>query len=941
MRKAFTVLICVVLSVCCKGQFVDIPDVGFRYYLHIKYPTCFNNVMQLDTTCTSIVYEDSLDVNYYFRIYNLDGIQYFKNLKKLKLEKLKISELGTLPSQLIHLNISYCDSIPLINNLSSTIEDLQIFQCSLLTRINLPPGLKNCTVNDCYLLTSIASLPSYLKYFNCSNNRLAELPALFNSLETLICYNNNLTYLPNLPITLKYLECNNNSISTIPYLPNSLTYLSCGNNPLLLINSFSDSLKTLYCQNGLLTVLPPFTPNLKTINCSKNSILQLPNLPLGIDSLICFENNLTQLPNLPTSITVLNCSVNQLYTLPFLPQNMVYLNCNNNHLNTLPNFSVNLKYINILNNNIFCLPTIPVHTNWLTIEMDNKIKCLPNFKPNLIINTPLGSYYPPLLYPICTPISNSSKCQAFPIIKGTVFFDTNNNGIRENNEPLKANAIISLSNGKYAFTNNEGYYELDTDSIGQYSIKVNAPENFSLYPSFKSFIFLNNDTTVTTNHALTPIGFKDSLSIQITPLLWAARPGFPFPYIIHYENAGTTTMEATLNVNYDITKLIYDSSSNNNVFNSSNKLSIILSNCTPGKSGSFICYFDVKNTAALNSSITTQASIRSNTYQIIDSSINYISGAFDPNDKQSTPELSPNQVAAGNYINYTIRFQNTGNDTAFNVVISDTLSNLLKSNSLQLTASSQNCKTTVQGDKVFFEFLNILLPDSNVNELKSHGFVSFKIKPINTLVLGDEIPNTAAIYFDYNSPIITNTATTTIKMPPAPPIKLISFTATAQTFNNNILFWSTMNELSAFRFDIEQSIDSSSFSTISTEIAKGQMSNNYSKIIAANNEPIIYYRLKMIDRNGQFIYSNIVADKRNGASTPVSILNNPTSNILNIGIQDAALQNTTAIILNAQGAVVLSVLLHNNIQQIDVSKLPNGNYLLQTIKGISRFIILK
>ena len=119
------------------------------------------------------------------------------------------------------------------------------------------------------------------------------------------------------------------------------------------------------------------------------------------------------------------------------------------------------------------------------------------------------------------------------------------------------------------------------------------------------------------------------------------------------------------------------------------------------------------------------------------------------------------------------------------------------------------------------------------------------------------------------------------------------------------------------------------------------MSNNYSKVIAANNEPIIYYRIKMIDRNGQFMYSNIVAVKRNGASTPISILNNPTSNILNIGIQDAALQNTTAIILNAQGAVVLNVLLHNNIQQIDVSKLPNGNYLLQTIKGISRFMVIK
>jgi hypothetical protein len=64
-----------------------------------------------------------------------------------------------------------------------------------------------------------------------------------------------------------------------------------------------------------------------------------------------------------------------------------------------------------------------------------------------------------------------------------------------------------------------------------------------------------------------------------------------------------------------------------------------------------------------------------------------------------------------------------------------------------------------------FRFENILLPDSNTNEPLSHGFVRYKIKTWPTLVTGDTIPNQAFIYFDFNSPIATNTAKTAIVLP--------------------------------------------------------------------------------------------------------------------------------------------------------------------------------
>ena len=63
------------------------------------------------------------------------------------------------------------------------------------------------------------------------------------------------------------------------------------------------------------------------------------------------------------------------------------------------------------------------------------------------------------------------------------------------------------------------------------------------------------------------------------------------------------------------------------------------------------------------------------------------------------------------------------------------------------------------GNKVEFIFQNINLPFADAT---NDGFVAFKIKTKSTLVLGNTFSNSASIYFDYNFPIVTNTATTTI-----------------------------------------------------------------------------------------------------------------------------------------------------------------------------------
>jgi hypothetical protein len=134
-------------------------------------------------------------------------------------------------------------------------------------------------------------------------------------------------------------------------------------------------------------------------------------------------------------------------------------------------------------------------------------------------------------------------------------------------------------------------------------------------------------------------------------------------------------------------------------------------------------------------------------------------GSYDPNDKSAQPAGYDAQHYIYNYtaLDYKIRFQNTGTDTAFLVVLRDTISPLLDLTTLTMGASSHNYTWRVYGDRVLeITYANIMLPDSNVNEPASNGFVRYRMEQKDGNVAGDVIYNTADIYFDFNAPIRTN-----------------------------------------------------------------------------------------------------------------------------------------------------------------------------------------
>jgi len=101
-----------------------------------------------------------------------------------------------------------------------------------------------------------------------------------------------------------------------------------------------------------------------------------------------------------------------------------------------------------------------------------------------------------------------------------------------------------------------------------------------------------------------------------------------------------------------------------------------------------------------------------------------------------------------------LHFQNTGKDTAFKVRIVDELLQSLNIEKIEMIGSSHQYNYEVRGRNIEWVFDNILLPDSNVNEIESHGFVKFRIEVDTSLNIGDSVYNQIAIYFDFNIPVL-------------------------------------------------------------------------------------------------------------------------------------------------------------------------------------------
>lgn len=357
-------------------------------------------------------------------------------------------------------------------------------------------------------------------------------------------------------------------------------------------------------------------------------------------------------------------------------------------------------------------------------------------------------------------------------INGIVRRDLNANGCDTQDKKLK-NMYVVAQNGANSFatfTNQNGVYQLFPDD-GQYEVALinGIPTYFNSSPNLYNFNFPGIGNIEVGDFCIEPVGSINDLNISIYPLN-EPRPGSGAFYELVYNNIGTTTLSGTISYTFDDSKLTFSYATETVSSQTDNTIIFDYSDLDLFESRSIKIFFDIApppvveigdviiGTATINPIIGDYTE-SDNTFHLEQTVV----GSYDPNDIQVLEGDEIFLDETENYLHYIIRFQNTGTASAINVKITNQLDPNLDWNTIQLeNVSHSNRVEITNGNEVEFIFDNINLPDINTNEPESHGYIQYKIKPINTIEIGDSMSNNAEIYFDFNPPIGTNTVTTTV-----------------------------------------------------------------------------------------------------------------------------------------------------------------------------------
>lgn len=642
-----------------------------------------------------------------------------------------------------------------------------------LTGLN---GLEEFTITFSGTSSIITTGLINLKILSCTNNQITNSGLNLSTniaLTHLYVFNNQLTSLDiNSLANLVEVSCNNNNISSLSINGlQHLNILSCSETNLTSLNITGlVNLTTLDCSNNALTFLNlNGLSNLIYLKCNNNLITELDlSFYTTLEKLYAGNNNLTSLNILGCKkLHLLDCDNNQLTELDFSQNTILYFLYANNNL---------LENINLKNGNPFINhPELNNNPNlaYVCVDANEYNYVLDYFSenfPDCVVNT-YCSFFPGGNYHTLT---------------GTFKYDATSNGCEDGDNTLTLQGI-TINNGNFTDTimtySANGYTRgLPT---GTYTLTpLNPNPTFYIVDPASVVITLSDSETEDLhiqNFCITPGAPYNDLDITILPII-PARPGFDAKYRIVYKNKGNTTQFAGIFFTYNDAVLDFVASSMETNGNNPGELSWEIPGIKPFEEGVIDITLNANaptETPALNIDdvLHFEANIQNpipeaveqtpldNTYKLEQ----LVVGSFDPNDKTCVEGTTITPEMAGEYVTYMIRFENTGTHAAENVVVQDKIDlEKFEIGSLTPLRSSHPFVTRItNGNNVEFIFENIMLPGMPSEE--RHGYVAFKIKTKATLQLNDTFSNTAAIYFDYNAPVVTNEAVTTFAITQSKP----------------------------------------------------------------------------------------------------------------------------------------------------------------------------
>ncbi|MBW8049089.1 MAG: hypothetical protein FVQ77_01865 [Cytophagales bacterium] len=312
-------------------------------------------------------------------------------------------------------------------------------------------------------------------------------------------------------------------------------------------------------------------------------------------------------------------------------------------------------------------------------------------------------------------------------------------------------------------------------------------------------------------------------------------------------------------------------------------------------------------------------------------------GPFDPNDKML---VSPQGVGICHTILktdvliYQVNFQNVGTDLAHNVVIVDTLNPaVLDIFTFNLLHTSHPAAFTLTPQGILtFIFNNINLPDSAADLAGSVGFVKFSIQPVSNIAPGTVIDNKAAIYFDSNDPVITNTVMNTIL---GEPLQITANGPTTFCAGDSVtLTSSTANSFLWTNGDTTQSITVNTSGNFSVSDASGCLANSEPVTVTVITAP-------MVDAgDDQTVYIGytpqgcaVLSAVASGGDPPYSYSWSTGETTQDITVCPAITTTYTVTLTDANGCFssdevtvnVIDVRCGNNLNKVLICHIPPGN----------------
>lgn len=650
-----------------------------------------------------------------------------KNYKKLN--QLNINGLAKLESvSIVFLSTTFS---PIFDFSTDFLHSFSIQNCPLLTTLTLSDqrGLKTAVVKNCPKLVSFA-----------------------NSIYPVYGYS-----------ALESLEIDNCAIlNTIGVSRNQLTNLKILNCP---------ALKELYAEHNLLNSFD-----------LTNSTASMTHLLLSDNNLTSF-NNILSFPNLE----ILFLSGNRIVDLDLSGHNKIgyfeYKATSSYTTGTQINPSTFLKTVN-LNGCSNLGVSVDLESSVLDkvflkngVSESLSITNSPSLQYVCVDDNQVAGIQASLALQGFTNVNVNTYCSFVPggtynTITGAVRFDENNNGCDTNDEffeHMKLKINDGTNTGE-TFVKNDGTYDFYTQA-GNFTVTA-EPENPTLFTVMQSTFttsFPNSNNNIfTQNICVTKNGNANDLEVVIAPET-NATPGFDAKYKLMWRNKGNTTLSGNVTLTFDSSKMTFMSSvlpyasivGNQITFNFSNlkpyantASEIIFKINTPTHPTNPVNSGDILNFSAVVNPLAGDFKPEDNSFSYKQTVVN----SFDPNDIVCMEGNSIPQSMVGKFLHYIVNFENTGTAPATNIVVEmDIDPNDFDISTLQLQNASHQVYTKVKNNKVEF-----IMEYANLGN-GGHGNILMKILSKNTLASGDNVNNKANIYFDYNFPIVTNDAVTTIE----------------------------------------------------------------------------------------------------------------------------------------------------------------------------------